>query len=274
MTRARHGHGRRCGWLLPVRFARHPSDVRNRDDEDDHGDHPGQRGAVAGIVILEGLEIHPGAEHLGRPAGPAIGHRVDDVEDLERLNDRQRQHDDVGLGQARQGDVAEGLPGVGAVESCRLVILLRDRLQTGEVEDHRKADMAPDLGDEGGGQRRVVVGKPAAGEPVQADGLEGEVHRAEVRIVHPRPDQADRDQRQHRGAVEDGAKDDGTAQPAVERQAPGRGRSRSAPPACPRSTARCSRALPAPPRRRKGCGCSCPGRRRPCRAKARPIETG
>src|SRR3712207_7953698 len=46
--------------------------------------------------VLEDVGVHPGAHHLGGGAGSAVGHRVDQVEHLERVDQRQGNDDVVG----------------------------------------------------------------------------------------------------------------------------------------------------------------------------------
>src|SRR5690606_3464585 len=126
--------------------ARHAADVGDGDHQNDRGDDPGDGRAISRLAVLAGLEIHPGAQHVGGAAGAAIGHGVDEVENAEAVDHRQGQHDDMGLLEARQGDVAEGLPARGTVNARRLVLLPWNGLQPGEIEHHREADMAPDIG--------------------------------------------------------------------------------------------------------------------------------
>src|SRR3712207_6946602 len=57
----------------------------------DRRDHPGQGGAVPGVVVLEGVEVHPGRQHLRRLPRPAVRHRVEDRKST-RLNSSQRQY--------------------------------------------------------------------------------------------------------------------------------------------------------------------------------------
>ena len=122
----------------------------------------------------------------------------------------------MALAQARHGDVPELLPGIGAVDPRRLVIVLGDALQAREIEDHREADGAPGIGGEGGGEGGVEIRQPPAGEEAQPHGLEDDVDGAEIRIVHPAPDDADGNQRQHGRRVIDGPQHHGAGQVAVE----------------------------------------------------------
>src|SRR3546814_16609196 len=66
------------------------------------------------------------------------------------LDDR-RQH--------RKGDMAEALPGAGAVDRRRLVERLRNGLQPGEQRDRDERDAAPGVGGDDTGARVVGVAK-------------------------------------------------------------------------------------------------------------------
>jgi hypothetical protein len=64
---------------------------------------------------LEDVHEHPRAEHLRAVARPAVRHGEHDVEHLERVDDGQREHDDVRGREARHRDVPELLPTIGPV---------------------------------------------------------------------------------------------------------------------------------------------------------------
>ena len=78
--------------------------------------------------------------------------------------------------------------------------------------------MRPHEGDEGRRQGQFVGRQPAGGPGPEADRLQRRVHHAEIRVVDPGPDEADGDQRQHGGAVEDGAEERRARDAAIERQ--------------------------------------------------------
>ena len=80
---------------------------------------------------------------------------------MHRDRDRRRQEG--------QGDATEPLQGAGAVDRCRLVDVLRDRLQRGEQRDREERDAPPDVGDDRPPHRVVRIGEDVLGRRQDAE---------------------------------------------------------------------------------------------------------
>ena len=124
--------GRACDpstLLRPAPRARSRSlqPVLDEDVRQEVGDRPEddqQRRRAADIGVLEEVEIGLDLEDQQRVAGPALRHRIDDVELLDGVEQaEQRRRDDVGH-QHRQGDAEEDEAARHAVERRRLEGLL------------------------------------------------------------------------------------------------------------------------------------------------------
>ena len=90
----------------------------------------------------------------------------------------------------RQGDVPEARDRPRAVGLRRLVELLRDRDQPRQERDREEGQAAPDVDDDDGGHRVVLLAEPVGpGRVDDAAGQEGPVDDAVERVEHPRPAQ-------------------------------------------------------------------------------------
>src|SRR3954453_22119235 len=92
--------GRPLGTVAPCisRSAIRPAPLSQAQEEDgqDEGqdrDHHRDRGAVARVVPAERHLVAVAGEHLGRRAWSALGEHVHDVEDAERTDERDREHE-------------------------------------------------------------------------------------------------------------------------------------------------------------------------------------
>ena len=85
----------------------------------------------------------------------AAGRDPDEVEQLQRADDRQEHRDPERRPEQRQGHVADRLPARRAVDRRRLLELARDALQTGQQQDHVEPEVLPRDDEEQGEQDGV-----------------------------------------------------------------------------------------------------------------------
>src|SRR5699024_1203054 len=113
----------------------------DRDDQEevDVGDSRGVAHAVPGEPDLIDVQ----QDRSGGAAGTAAGHLVDLVEDLQRIQQLQHQHQHGDGGQLRQGDGGELPPTAGPVERGRLIEVLGDVLQSRQVQQEVETDGPP-----------------------------------------------------------------------------------------------------------------------------------
>src|SRR5690606_21551082 len=198
--------GRRLGRSSVVAHAAaHEHALEDRDDHQEHEHHHRDGGGVAELQALEGAREQVVHDDLGGAERPGAGHDVDGREDLERVDHLQHE-DQVGGGrQQRPGDVAEHRPAGGAVDLGRLVVLVRDVEQAGQVDDHVVAGALPDDQQDDGRHRPLLVGEPVDGGA--AEQLDDLVEEADARVVQPLPHHRHRhhrgDDRQEEGGAED-----------------------------------------------------------------------
>ena len=183
------------------------------DEQQDHGDGRGVPGVVELECLLPQVEDH---RHAGveDAAGP-VGQDVDLVEDLERGQAGDDEHEDDLRPEPGQRHVAVLLPVVAAVDAGGVVQLLGDVLEAGQEDDGVVADARPDRQhhrqrqDQGG--RRQPLDR-LLDEP---DRLEDAVDEPGP-LEHPAPRQADGDGAGDRGDEVQGAEDAHTAQASVD----------------------------------------------------------
>ena len=132
-------------------------------DEHDHR----QRRGIADVEELEALLVDVEGEHQRAVLRAAAGHQVDVVEDLERADHGDDHDDQRGRAEQRPDDHAEDLPARRAFEPRRRLVVARDRLQRGDVEDHVQPDHLDDAGDDDRRHRPVRLAQPVG--PVDAD---------------------------------------------------------------------------------------------------------
>ena len=154
-------------------------DVGERIGDGPQDDH--QRRRAADIGRLEEVEIGLHLEHQQLVAGPALRHRVDDVELLDRVEQaEQRGGDDVGH-QHRQRDAEEHEAPRHAVERRRFERRLGQRAQARQQQDHDEGRVDPDIDQQHGEQRRRGIGRPF--EIGEADQRQQIAEDAEIRIA-------------------------------------------------------------------------------------------
>src|SRR5699024_2061914 len=101
----------------------------------------------ADVELLERLLVDHPAEGAGGGPGTAAGHDRDDVEGLRGGDDPGDGQEERDRAQQRQGEVAEELPSVGAVERRRLVDVPGEVEDRGVADDGHEAEPLPGVGD-------------------------------------------------------------------------------------------------------------------------------
>ena len=115
---------------------------------------------IAPDQVLGGDLVDVDGDGLGGDAGPAAGHDVERVEDLEVLDQPDGQRDDDDRLHLRQHDGGEALPGIGAEQRRRLDLIVRHPDQAGEQDQEHQRRPLPDVGDHHRDQRQRRVGQP------------------------------------------------------------------------------------------------------------------
>src|SRR5437899_320294 len=115
----------------------------------------------------------PGGEDMRLVDRAAGGEDAHDVEVGEGDDEREQHRDGDDVAHHRQRDVPELLPPVGAVDRGRLVELLGNRLERGEVHDHEERRTEPDVHQDHREARPVRVTEPAHRQ--EADVLEDQL---------------------------------------------------------------------------------------------------
>ena len=105
--------------------------MQPRRDEDDGEEHPAHRGRVAEAEELPRLAVDVVNGDVGGAERAALGHDVDEPEDLERPDHGGDEDEEERVAEARQGDVAEALERAGAVDAGSIVPVAGDRGETG-----------------------------------------------------------------------------------------------------------------------------------------------
>ncbi|MBG9885350.1 hypothetical protein ABE10_01865 [Bacillus toyonensis] len=153
-------------------------------------------------VALEPLLLvhHLEAQHGG--VRPSAGHDRDDVVHLQRGDRDRGEHDDHRAADPGEGDVAEPLPGVGAVKRGGLQLLGGNRLDRGGEDHHREAGLRPDEHDQQ--EERVQQGLGVEpGHRLSAEERDDRVEQSDLvalpEVVHELPDDAGPDERDRDG---------------------------------------------------------------------------
>src|SRR5574337_1454530 len=157
------------GDLVPLAVVVLQDGDRHDEQEEDHG--LGRR--IPEVVPLEGLPIEVQNDDVGGAGRSAPRQDEDLVEDLQRQDGVVDQEEGGGGGEERDGDVPEALQRTGSVDGGGLVELLRDGLESRQVDDHVVAQVLPDAEDDDAGQGHVAGHQP---------GLLGEVEQLEQDI--------------------------------------------------------------------------------------------
>ena len=166
-----------------------PAHVAREHDDDDgqrrqHVEGDGDR--LAEALGPEGHLVGEDGQHLGGPAGPALGEDVDDGEVVEGPDRREQHHDDQMLRSPGRVTWTEALDGVGAVDRRRLVELGRNRLQPGQERDAEEREPPPDVDEDDRGHGRARLAEPAHALRQDAEDLDEQVVQdAEAAVVDP-----------------------------------------------------------------------------------------
>jgi len=113
--------------------------------DQDHDDR--ERRRVAELVLEEALAPDVVGKDVGRVAGPSPGQDVDDVEELERVEDPEKERDGEDRGDEREGDVAEAPPPGGVQDERRLLQVLVHSRQPRPHHHRHEADVEGDVAD-------------------------------------------------------------------------------------------------------------------------------
>ncbi|MDF2561299.1 MAG: hypothetical protein K0R99_2745 [Microbacterium sp.] len=130
---------------------------RRRAEQD-----PRHRRCVAHVEVGEAHLVEVQRVEHGRVGGSAGPVRDDERlrEGLERADDLQHEVEEDDRCEQRQGDPEELPHAAGSVDGCRLVVHRRDLTQSGEEDDHRRAER-PDAQDDERVERGVRRRHPA-----------------------------------------------------------------------------------------------------------------
>ncbi len=165
-ARRSSGHPRRAAAHVT---AQHEHLVEDREDEADREQDHCDRRRVADPIAVHALIDHVGGHRRGRTGGSAQRHDPDDVEELDRSDDREEGPDPNRRAEKWQRDEAQGLPTRSAVHRCRFVQFVGDALETGEKEDDREPDVLPGDHDEQRVEDKAEIGQPQLDEPPEPD---------------------------------------------------------------------------------------------------------
>ena len=183
-----------------IRSPDHDDGKEQNDQEQDHG--KGGRVAqpeVAERVVVDVDDIEePGIERAAAGAQQDIGRR----EDLEPADDADNQVEEDDRCQHGNGDPEQLLPVVAPVHFGRFVELRGNALQSGQENDHLRAE-TPGTHDDHGGLDPFRTGQPAHGRQIQQD--QYLVENAVSGVEHPEEDDGHRHQRHHGRDIENGA---------------------------------------------------------------------
>ena len=136
---------RRSWWCsCQVRFVgAQQAHLDEGDDGEDQEQRHGQRRRVSEVPAPERLVEDVDVDHAAGVDGSALRGHVDGVEDLERADQGDHQHDRQHRSKQRQRDAEEALHLAATVSERRLLHVLRDRLQAGEQQQRRVPHVPP-----------------------------------------------------------------------------------------------------------------------------------
>ena len=139
-----------------------PHDAGEQPDHQHHQWRDAERDGAARPVLqrADGLFVGEDGVEAGRAAGAAAGHQEDQAELVEGRNEAQQHDDDDDVAQARQGDVAEALQRIGAIDLGRLELFAVDGLEAGQQQQGIKRDSLPDVDGNDAGQSELGIGEP------------------------------------------------------------------------------------------------------------------
>ena len=172
----------------------HQPVLDQRDDGEQQHQRDREGGGVAELQPPEGQVVDVELEHVRRARRAAVpGGDGDRVEDLERADHGDDQHQCQDRPQQRHGHRPEQAPFARAVHPPRLVHRLRQRLQAGEDQQRGVAHVPPDVDECDRRDRPVRVGEER--DPSDAQPLQHLVADAEPGVEDPQPDDAGDDVR-------------------------------------------------------------------------------
>ena len=173
------------------------------------------RRAEADLVVTEHHLVDARRQRLRRRV-VRTGDRHDEVELLERVGRAQEDREPEQRRTHRQRDRPEHPEAPGAIDLRRLVDVLRDRVQSGEGDEHHERGPHPDVDQQDRDQLEIVVGEPLRLRQMQR--REKLIQDAVVAVQDQVPEQRQDDRAEHHRNEQDG-EDDGLAGHAVpERQ--------------------------------------------------------
>ncbi|CAM5664152.1 hypothetical protein SANTM175S_01611 [Streptomyces antimycoticus] len=178
----------------PVLPAREDLQLGEREDDDDPEEHVRHRRGVAEPVVGEAGVVDVLQDRPGGPVRAAFGQQIDLVEHLQRRHHLQHRDQRGGPAQLGEGDRPQPAPRTGAVERGRLVEVVGDRLQRGQVEQEVESHRPPQGHQPDGPHRVFLVRQP--GDPVHPERLEHAVEHPPVRLEQHAPDLVDHRHRQ------------------------------------------------------------------------------
>ena len=188
----------RSTFLLPQTAHVEPRQRERQDQGQGRGRRP-----VAELEDLEGLDVGVHGQGRRRIHGPALGHRVDQVEDLVGVDDPEQEDRNDHRPHERGGDREELPPPSGPVDLRRLVEALVDRMQAREQQEHVEGDSDPQIRDDDGDHRGRRAREPGDRMLDEAEEREEVVEHSVVGVEDP---------------LEDRPGDDGRKDPADEEE--------------------------------------------------------
>jgi hypothetical protein len=120
------------------------------------------RAGEAHVLVDEGLADHEQRRHGGHAAGPALqaGQGHDHAGVLDGVDDHKHQQQVDGAHDQRQLDLGERAPPAHAVDAARLIDVLADVLQLGQVGQHGERAHPREAPQDAGGDDQVLVAQP------------------------------------------------------------------------------------------------------------------
>ena len=117
--------------------------------KDQHHHHENVAGgrSQAKVEYSEREAVRPGVERLAHVGRPATRDGHDHVKNLQRVDEAEQEDHRRHRTEQGPGDVAEALPGTGAVNGGSLVQRARYVLQPAVEDDHVERDANPDVRD-------------------------------------------------------------------------------------------------------------------------------
>ena len=115
---------------------------------------------------------HQGLGGVQRTAFPLKGHVEDLGEDTQIQNRAGHHQEDDDRSQQGNGDAKQLLPLIGPVDGCGVIVMKRNPLQTGQIDNYLETQAGPDSGRQNRGQRLAdrheerLLGQPQGNKQV------------------------------------------------------------------------------------------------------------